>query len=66
MDAASFTHRMKLAGGNTRMEIGLLVIIALIALAAYWWGNPKHRDQVFKGLFGSDGKLPQGEQPFEF
>jgi len=65
MDAASFTHRMKLAGGNTRMEIGLLVIIILVAVAAYWWGDPLHRGQVFKGLFGSYDELPQSRQPFE-
>ena len=61
MDAASFTHRMKLAGGNTRMEAGLLVIIVLVALAAYWWGDPKHREQVFKGLFGANNELQQHE-----
>jgi hypothetical protein len=59
MDAASFTHGMKLAGGNTRMEAGLLVIIIVVALAAYWWGDPQHREQVFKGLFGFSGELPQ-------
>lgn len=62
MDAASFTHRMKWVGGNTRMETGLLVIIIMVALAAYWWGDSQHREQVFKGLFGSNGGLPQHRQ----
>ena len=36
MNAANITHGLKLAGGNTRMWVGVLVIAIISAIALQW------------------------------
>jgi hypothetical protein len=36
MNAANITHGLKLAGGNTRMWVGILVIATVFAITLYW------------------------------
>jgi hypothetical protein len=62
MNAADFTHALKLAGGNTRMWIGLFVLLLAVAAIAYWWGDPKNRERVYAGLFGSTDQLTAPEE----
>jgi hypothetical protein len=36
MNAAIITHGLKLAGGNTRMWVGVLVIAIVFAITLHW------------------------------
>jgi hypothetical protein len=36
MNAANITHGLKLAGGNTRMWVGVLVIAIVFAITLQW------------------------------
>jgi hypothetical protein len=49
MNAANITHGLKLAGGNTRMWVGVLVIAIVFAIALHWVANQEH---MGRGLFG--------------
>jgi hypothetical protein len=61
MNAADFTHALKLAGGNTKMWVGLFVLLLVIAAIAYWWGDPKNRKRVYAGLFDPTNRLAAHE-----
>jgi hypothetical protein len=62
MNAADFTHALKLAGGNTRMWVGLFFLLLVVAAIAYWWGDPKNRERVCAGLFGQMNQLAAPEE----
>jgi hypothetical protein len=52
MNAEDITHGLKLAGGNTRMRVGVLVIAIMLAIALHWLAkeeNRKHLGRVFIG-----------------
>lgn len=52
MNAANITHGLKLAGGNTRMWVGVLAIAILFAVAGYWLAkNEERRLHIEHGLF---------------
>lgn len=36
MNAADVTHGLKLIGGNTRMWVGIVVIVTVAVLLGYW------------------------------
>jgi hypothetical protein len=52
MNAADITHGLKLAGGNTRMWVGVLVIAILLAITLHWLSEKANRQQIHHGLFG--------------
>ena len=52
MNAASITHGLKLAGGNTRMWVGVLVIAIISAIALQWLAKQENRQHIEPGLFG--------------
>lgn len=52
MNAANITHGLKLAGGNTRMWVGVLVIGIVFAIALHWLAKEENRQHVGLGLFG--------------
>lgn len=51
MNAANITHGLKLAGGNTRMWVGVLVIAIIFAIALHWLTNDESRRRLELGLF---------------
>lgn len=51
MNAAYITHGLKLAGGNTRMWVGVLVIAILFALALHWLAKEESRQHIERGFF---------------
>lgn len=52
MNAANVTHALKLAGGNTRMWVGVLVIAIVFAIALRWLANEENRRHIERGFFG--------------
>jgi hypothetical protein len=52
MNAANITHGLKLAGGNTRMWVGVLVIAVVLAIAFQLLAQEQKRRQIERGLFG--------------
>jgi hypothetical protein len=52
MNAANVTHALKLAGGNTKMWVGVLVIAVVFAIALRWLAKEGNRQDVDRGLFG--------------
>jgi hypothetical protein len=52
MNAANITHGLKLAGGNTRMWVGVLVIAIILATALHWVANQENKEHIGRGLFG--------------
>lgn len=52
MNAADITHCLKLAGGNTRMWVGVLVIAMVSAITLYWLANEENRQHIGRGFFG--------------
>ena len=52
MNAASITHGLKLAGGNTRMWVGVLVIAIISAVALQWLAKQENRQHIERGFFG--------------
>jgi hypothetical protein len=52
MNAASITHGLKLAGGNTRMWVGVLVIAIVSAITLNWLAKVENRQHIERGLFG--------------
>jgi hypothetical protein len=52
MNAADITHGRKLAGGNTRMWVGVLVIAILCAITLHWLAKEENRRRIVHGLFG--------------
>lgn len=52
MNAASITHGLKLAGGNTRMWVGVLVIAILFAIAIHWVTKERHRQHIGLSFLG--------------
>lgn len=51
MNAAFVTHSLKLAGGNTRMWVGVLVIAIVFAIAFRWLAMREERQRFDPGLF---------------
>ena len=51
MNAANITHGLKLAGGNTRMWVGVLVIALVLAIAFQWLSVEENRQRLECGLF---------------
>jgi hypothetical protein len=51
MNAAIITHGLKLAGGNTRMWVGVLVIAIAFAIALQWLAKEENRRHIEHGLF---------------
>jgi hypothetical protein len=51
MNAAYITHGLKLAGGNTRMWVGVLVIAIVFALMFHWLSKEESRRHIRQGLF---------------
>jgi hypothetical protein len=51
MNAANITHRLKLAGGSTRMWVGVLVIAILFAITLHWLSEEENRQHIHRGLF---------------
>jgi hypothetical protein len=52
MNAANITHGLKLAGGNTKMWVGVLVIAVASAITLNWLAkvkNRQHSERVFGG-----------------
>jgi hypothetical protein len=52
MDATNITHGLKLAGGNTRMWVGVLVIAILFAIALNSLSKEESQQHIRRGLFG--------------
>jgi hypothetical protein len=52
MNAANITHGLKLAGGNTRMWVGVLVIAILFAITLNWLSEEENRQYIHHGFFG--------------
>lgn len=52
MNAATITHCLKLAGGNTRMWVGVLVIAVIFAITLNLFANEENRQRVARGFFG--------------
>lgn len=52
MNAANITHCLKLAGGNTRMWVGVLVIATVFAFTFNWLANQENRQHIERGFFG--------------
>jgi hypothetical protein len=52
MNAANITHALKLAGGNTKMWVGVLVIAIVFAVALHWLAKEKNRQHIDRGLLG--------------
>ncbi len=52
MNAADITHGLKLAGGNTKMWIGVLVIAIVLAIAINWMSQGENRRHLQRGLLG--------------
>ena len=50
MNAANITHGLKLAGGNTRMSVGVLVIAIVFAITLHWLSSEEHRQQIERGF----------------
>ena len=51
MNAANITHGLKLAGGNTRMWVGVLVIALVLAIACQWLSVEENKQRMQCGLF---------------
>lgn len=51
MNAANITHALKLAGGNTRMWVGVVVISIALAITLYWLAKEESRQHIQQGLF---------------
>ena len=51
MNAANITHGLKLAGGNTRMWVGVLVIALVLAIAFQWLSVEENGQRLERGLF---------------
>lgn len=47
MNAANITHGLKMAGGNTRMWVGVLVIAILFAVTICWLAKKEENRQLF-------------------
>jgi hypothetical protein len=52
MNAANITHGLKLAGGNTRMWVGVLVIAIAFAITLHWLEKEENRQHLDRGFFG--------------
>jgi hypothetical protein len=52
MNAANITHGLKLAGGNTKMCVGVLVIAILFAMTLHWLSDEANRQHIQRGFFG--------------
>jgi hypothetical protein len=51
MNAANITHGLKLAGGNTRMWVGVLVIALVMAIALHLLAQESNRRKIEHGHF---------------
>jgi hypothetical protein len=51
MNAANITHALKLAGGNTKMWVGVLVIAIVFAITLRWLAKEENRQHIDRGLF---------------
>jgi hypothetical protein len=52
MNAAEITHVLKLAGGNTKMWVGVLVIAIVFAISLHWLAKVENGRHIERGLFG--------------
>lgn len=52
MNAANITHGLKLAGGNTRMWVGVLAIAIVFAITLQWLAKEENRQHIKRGFFG--------------
>jgi hypothetical protein len=52
MNAATITHGLKLAGGNTKMWVGVLVIAIVFAIALQWLAKEENREHLNRGFLG--------------
>jgi hypothetical protein len=52
MNAANITHGLKLAGGNTKMWVGVLVIAILTAIIFNWLAKAENRQHSERLYFG--------------
>ena len=52
MNAANITHGLRLAGGNTRMWVGVLVIAIVSAITLQWLAKEENRQHIERGFFG--------------
>ncbi len=52
MNAASITHGLKLAGGNTKMWVGVLIIAIVSAIAGHWLAKRENRQHIERGFLG--------------
>lgn len=51
MNAANITHGLKLAGGNTRMWVGVLVIAIIFAITLHWLAKAENRQRIERRFF---------------
>jgi hypothetical protein len=51
MNAANITHGLKVAGGNTRMWVGVLVIAGISAITFRWLAKEKNRRHLGRVSF---------------
>jgi len=51
INAAKITHGLKLAGGNTSMSVGVMVIAIVFAFTLRWLVKEGNRRHIERGLF---------------
>ena len=51
MNAANITHGLKLAGGNTKMWVGVLVIAIVSAVTLNWLAKVENKQDNERGFF---------------
>lgn len=52
MNAANITHALKLAGGNTRMWVGVLVIAIVFAITLHLLAKKENRQHIDREFLG--------------
>jgi len=54
MNAANITHGLKLAGGNTRMWLGVLVVAIVFAIAIQCLFKEENEQHIQRGIWRSE------------